>query len=122
MGKKNLIRYSISRSAHQTRYKTQLNNITYQKVTNEKNYDIQKAEGTMARTKTAATFCKGNLTISIKNFNVLYFDPDMSPLLGIYLIDVCAEIHQHIYTFTWLIRQNNNVPHNRGLFNEHMYT
>lgn len=96
-GQKNLIRYSISRSAHQTRYKTQLNNITYQKVTNEKNYDIQKGEDTMARIKTAATFCKGNLTMSIKNFNVLYFDPDMSPLLGIYLIDVCAEIHQHIY-------------------------
>lgn len=76
----------------------------------------------MARTKTAATFCKGNLTISIKNVNLLYFDPDMSPLLGIYLIDVCAEIHQHIYTFMWLILQNNNVPHNRGLFTEHMYT
>ena len=69
MGKK-LISYSISLSIQLTKFKSQVNNITYQRATNEKNYDTQKGESIMAGMKTVVTFWEGNLTISLQILNI----------------------------------------------------
>lgn len=55
MGNK-FVRYSISLSIQQTKFKTRANDITYQMGTNEKNYDIQKGVSMMVGVKTVANF------------------------------------------------------------------
>ena len=68
MGSK-FVRYSISLSIQKTKFKTQVNSITDQIGTNEKNYDTQKRVSMMAGMKTGANFWEEDLT-SIKILNV----------------------------------------------------
>lgn len=71
MGKK-LISYSISLSIQLTKVKSQVNNITYQRATNEKNYDTQKGESIMAGMKTVVNILGGKFDNIHPNFRYSY--------------------------------------------------
>ena len=73
MGKKKLIGYSIP--LNWTKFKSQLNGITYQRNTNERKHDTQEGESMMAGMKTATIFWEGNLIISIQILNIYILWP-----------------------------------------------